>query len=77
MYVENEYSIVAWETASNSIRFKIALQDNDFGDDAGGASSSGPEDEDVTGVTTSTVSFLTATGVLAIPKPALTVNSNL
>lgn len=75
LYVENEYSIVAWETAPNSIRFKIALQDNDFGDDAGGASSSGPEDEDVTGVTTSTVSFLTATGVLAIPKPALTVNS--
>lgn len=77
LYAENEYSIVAWETAPNSIRFLISFADYDFGDDAGGNSSTGPEDEDVTGVTTSTVSFITATGVLAIPKPALTVNSNL
>ncbi|MDA7712375.1 hypothetical protein N9C48_00305 [bacterium] len=77
LYAENEYSISAWETAPNSIRFLISFADYDIGDDAGGASSTGPEDEDVTGVTTSTVSFITATGVLAIPKPALTVNSNL
>jgi hypothetical protein len=77
LYAENEYSIVAWETAPNSIRFLISFYDNDIGDDQGGNSSTGPEDEDVTGVTTSTVSFLTATGVLGISQPALTVNSNL
>lgn len=77
LYAENEYYIDAWETASNSLRFNIVLIDNDIGDDAGGASSSGPEDEDVTGVTESTVSFVYASGALEIPKPALTVNSNL
>ena len=82
LYAENEYSISAWETAPNSIRFLISFNDYDTGDDDGeltfgGAATTIPDDEDVTGVTTSTVSLLTATGVLGISEPALTVNSNL
>ena len=77
LYAENEYYIDAWETASNSLRFNIVLIDNDIGDEVSDPASSGPEDEDVTGVTESTVSFVYASGALEIPKPALTVNSNL
>lgn len=77
LYAENEYYINAWETASNSLRFNIVFVDNDIGDEVSDPDSSGPEDEDVTGVTESTVSFVYASGALGIPKPVLTINSNL
>jgi len=77
LYAENEYYIDAWETASNSLRFNIVFVDNDIGDEVSDPNSSGPEDEDVTGITESSVSFLTATGALGISVPSPTVNSNL
>jgi hypothetical protein len=76
VYAENTYSIKAWQTATNSLRFNIIFQDSDLGDNTTGANGT-PIDEFVTADTTSTVTLKTATGVLLIPIPATTVNSNL
>jgi len=74
VYAENNYTIKAWETASNSLRFDIIFQDADLGE--GGPAPDTPVDEFVKGETTSYLNYKVATG-LGLTKPANTNNSTL
>lgn len=74
VYAENNYTIKAWETASNSLRFDIIFQDADLGE--GGPAPDTPVDEFVKGETSSYLNYKVATG-LGLTKPANTNNSTL
>lgn len=76
-YSDNSYTIQAWETASNSIRFNIVFQDGDLGTGSPGVAGDTPIDEYVEGETTSTVNLKTATGALSIPIPSSSTTSTL
>ena len=77
VYSDNSYTIQAWETAANSIRFNIVFQDGDLGTGTPGVRGDTPIDEYVEGETISTVSLKTATGALEIPVPAASTTSTL
>lgn len=78
VYAENLYRIRARQDSSSVLRFDIDFQDNDLGDDQGGAGSTGPVDENVTGTLTSTIQQLRATGSnVSVATPTYTNTSNL
>ena len=78
VYAENRYRIRARQDSSSVLRFDIDFQDNDLGDDQGGAGSTGPVDENVTGTLTSTIQQLRATGSnVSVATPTYTNTSNL
>lgn len=78
VYAENLYRIRARQDSSSVLRFDIDFQDNDLGDDQGGAGSTGPVDENVTGTLTSTIQQLRATGSnVSVVSPTYTNTSNL
>ena len=74
VYADNYYTIKAWQTAANSLRFDIIFQDADLGE--GGPLPDTPVDEFVTGETSSYVNLKTATSV-GISTPVVTTNSTL
>jgi surface protein len=74
VYADNYYTIKAWQTAANSLRFDIIFQDADLGE--GGPLPDTPVDEFVTGEMSSYVNIKTATSV-GISVPTVTTNSNL
>ena len=78
LYAENLYRISARQDSTSVLRFEIQFQDNDLGDDQGGAGSTGPVDENVTGTLTSTIQQLRATGSnVSVTTPTYTNTSNL
>ena len=78
LYAENLYRIRARQDSTSVLRFEIQFQDNDLGDDQGGAGSTGPVDENVTGTLTSTIQQLRATGSnVSVTTPTYTNTSNL
>jgi len=78
VYAENLYRIRARQDSSSVLRFDIDFQDNDLGDDQGGAGSTGPVDENVTGTLTSTIQQLRATGSnVSVATPTYTNTANL
>lgn len=74
IYSENEYYILAYQDAANSLIFNIIFNDRDLGDQNGVGSA---VDEAVTGIVESTVSTKTATGALGIPEPTVFLQSPL
>lgn len=78
VYAENLYRIRARQDSSSVLRFDIDFQDNDLGDDQGGAGSTGPVDENVTGTLTSSIQQLRATGSnVSVASPTYTNTNNL
>ena len=69
VYSDNSYSIYAWETASNSLRFNIVFQDGDIG--TATTAPDTPVDEFVTADITSSVKTKYAS-TLGIPAPTVT-----
>lgn len=74
VYADNYYTIKAWQTAANSIRFDIIFQDADLGE--GGPAPDTPVDEFVEGETSSYVNLKTAEA-LGINAPTVTNVSTL
>lgn len=78
LYAENLYRVRARQDSTSVLRFDIDFQDNDLGDDQGGAGSTGPVDENVSGTLTSTIQQLRATGSnVSVATPTYTNTSNL
>ena len=78
LYAENLYRVRARQDSTSVLRFEVHFQDNDQGDDQGGAGSTGPVDENVTGTLTSSIQQLRATGAnVSVTSPTYTNTNNL
>lgn len=78
VYSENDYIVQACAATATTVDIRIYFQDDDPADEIAGSPPFPPVDENVTGTTTSTVSYLRASGsYVSIPAPTSANTSTL